>query len=202
MPSEEMHDIEPYYGWQKFYDTSMDELSPYFGKIYNYDLYRETIYDYYIDPGWDTIGSETLYIKILFVEYNRGFAILEFIGEWNDAINNDIMNLKRNIIEILQNNGINKFILIGENVMNYHGSDDCYYEEWFDEVSDIDHYEKTGWIAAINFRGHIIDEWENFSLNQYIYCDVNFRIFDWRTMLPFSFFKKVEKLIEYRIESA
>jgi hypothetical protein len=124
-----MHDIEPYYNWLKYYDSSQDERSPFFGKQYNFDLYSETIYGYYIDPAWDNIGSETLYIKILYTDYDIGFTVMEFIGEWNDAINNDIMNLKRNIIEHLIGEGINKFILIGENIMNFHGSDDCYYEE-------------------------------------------------------------------------
>ena len=41
------------------------------------------------------------------------------------------MHLKRNILETFMANGIQKFILLGENVLNFHGSDDCYYEEWF-----------------------------------------------------------------------
>ena len=36
---------------------------------------------------------------------------------------------------------------IGENVLNFHHSDDAYYEEWFDEVMEDD-----GWIALLNFR--------------------------------------------------
>jgi hypothetical protein len=124
-----MHDIEPYYNWLKYYDSSVDDRSPFYGKQYNFDVYSETIYGYYIDPAWDNIGSETLYIKILFTDYDLGFSVIEFIGEWNDAINNDIMSLKRNIIEHLINEGVNKFILIGENIMNFHGSDDCYYED-------------------------------------------------------------------------
>ena len=46
---------------------------------------------------WDDFGSSTLYIKILFADYDGGFAIIELIGEWNDAINNDIMLLKRDM---------------------------------------------------------------------------------------------------------
>ena len=140
-----MHDIEPYHRWHQYYDSSEDPYSPFNGKEYNYDLYSETIYGYYIAPGWDFIGSETLYIKILFTDYERGFSVIEFIGEWNDAINNDIMHLKRNILEHLIYNGVNKFILIGENIMNFHGSDDCYYEEWFEELED-------GWIAGFLIR--------------------------------------------------
>ncbi|MEL7005416.1 MAG: hypothetical protein AAFN93_22180, partial [Bacteroidota bacterium] len=83
-----MHEIEPYYRWLEFYNPAEDELSPFNGKQYNYDLYSETIYGYYIDPAWDFIGSETLYIKILFTDYDIGFTIIELIGEGNDTINN------------------------------------------------------------------------------------------------------------------
>jgi len=31
-----------------------------------------------------------------------------------------------------------QFILIGENVLNFHSSDDCYYEEWFQDVEWLD----------------------------------------------------------------
>ena len=53
----EMHQIEPYYNWLKYYDSSTDKRSPFFGKEYNFDQYSETIYGYYIDPAWDNIGS-------------------------------------------------------------------------------------------------------------------------------------------------
>ncbi len=39
-----MHDIEPYYNWLKYYDSSFDERSPFYGKEYNHDLYKDTIY--------------------------------------------------------------------------------------------------------------------------------------------------------------
>lgn len=39
-----MHQIEPYANWLKYYDSSEDTQSPFFGKDYNYDLYTETIY--------------------------------------------------------------------------------------------------------------------------------------------------------------
>ena len=32
--------------------------------------------------------------EITFVDYDDGYAIMEFIGEWNDCITNDIMFLK------------------------------------------------------------------------------------------------------------
>ncbi|MEM7551666.1 MAG: hypothetical protein AAF363_18425 [Bacteroidota bacterium] len=189
-----MHSIEPYYGWLDNYDPSTDEQSPFFGKQYNYDLYSDTIYGYYIDPGWDFIGSETLYIKILFSDYDRGFSIIELIGEWNDALHNDIMHLKRNIIEHLSLQGISKFILVGENVFNFHGSDDAYYEEWFEEVED-------GWIVAVGFRDFVYEEWANYSIDQYINFGGKLDLINWRTNTPLNFFLKIDQVMGYRLGS-
>jgi len=91
-----MHEIQPFHRWLQYYDPASDELTPYHGKEYNYGIYSETIYGYYIDPAWDFMGSETLFLKILFSDYDLQYSIIEFIGEWNDAINNDVMHLKRN----------------------------------------------------------------------------------------------------------
>ncbi len=190
-----MHNIEPYYNWLKYYDGSVDRQSPYFGKEYNYDLYSETIYGYYIDPAWDFMGSETLYIKILFVDYTRGFMVLEFIGEWNDTINNDIMHLKRNIIDHCLGQGIYQFILIGENIMNFHGSDDCYYEEWFEDVEE----HNDGWIAAVSVPEFIMDEFKNYNIDAYVNMGGSLQIDNWRTMMPQHFYEYVRKLVMGRI---
>lgn len=189
-----MHDIEPYYSWYRYYNSSEDERSPFHGKEYNFDLYSENIYGYFIDPAWDFIGSETLYMKILFMDYERGVAIIEFIGEWNDAINNDIMHLKRNIVDHFNYYNISKYILIGENVFNFHGSDDCYYEEWYDEVE-----EKEGWIAALNFPWFVIDEWKNYNVDNYINFGGELEINNWRTLKPLTLYNKVEGIIRRRI---
>ena len=81
-----MHNIEPFYRWLQYYDPAHDENSPFYGKEYNYDVYSESIYNYYIDPAWDHIGSETLYIKILYADYSEGYLVVEMIGEWKDAL--------------------------------------------------------------------------------------------------------------------
>ncbi|MEL6557451.1 MAG: hypothetical protein AAFQ94_04660 [Bacteroidota bacterium] len=188
-----MHDIEPYYRWLPIYDSSTDPLSPFTGKQYNYDLYSDTIYGYYIAPGWDFFGSETLYMKVLYADYHEGYCIIEFIGEWNDAINNDIMHFKRNIVEHFTYHEVNKFILLGENILNFHGGDDCYYEEWFDELED-------GWIASVNFRDFVIDEMKNFNIDSYINFGGTLNIDNWRTLKPQHFYKKVKNLITRRLE--
>lgn len=187
-----MHEIEPYYRWLNEYDPAKDELSPFFGKEYNHDLYQDTIYGYYIDPAWDYMGSETLYVKVLYSDYDRQFIVIELIGEWNDAINNDIMHLKRNIIDHFLRLDIKYFILLGEHVYNFHGSDDSYYEEWFEDVEE-------GWIAGINFRDFIEEEWSNYNIDSFINFGGNLQIPNWRTMKPQRFFAVVDELIQRRI---
>ena len=196
-----MHEIEPYYNWLGYYNVAEDPKSPFHGKQYNHDLYSETIYGYYIDPAWDFMGSETLYVKILFADYSAGFSIIEFIGEWNDTINNDIMHLKRNIIDHLLKHGVNKFILIGENVFNFHGSDDCYYEEWFEDVEDTDTFSEPGWIAGINFPDFIIDELQNYNVDAYVNMGGTLQFPKWRTLTPPQFFDQINQIIRYRLGS-
>ncbi len=187
-----MHFIEPFYNWRGYYISSEDSASPFFGRDYSESTFTDHIYNYVIHPQWDSIGSPTLFIKILFVDYEECFAIIEMIGEWNDAIENDIMTFKRDIIELIMNQGINKFILIGENVLNFHYSDDCYYEEWFDEVED-------GWIALVNFHDHVIREFTKIHLDSYFVMGGELEDEEWRTMLPADFFTKVESYVTKRL---
>lgn len=188
-----MHDIEPYSNWIKYYDPALDIHSPFYGATYNLDYFSTTIYGYYIHPLWDSIGSETLFLKMLYADYNKGFVILEIMGEWNDALNNDIMHLKRNIVDHLIHKGINKYILIGENVFIFHGSDDCYYEEWFEDIED-------GWIAGLNFRYFVTDEWNNFNIDTFIHSGGSLEINNWRTLKPHLLFQKVNTSITRRLD--
>lgn len=190
-----LHTIEPYYNWRHLYTAEEDERSPFFGREYSEFEFTDSIYDYYIHPQWDNIGSPTLFIKILFADYDEHFAIIEMIGEWNDCINNDIMFLKRNIVEPLMDQGINKFILIGENVLNFHSSDECYYEEWYEEAEE-------GWIAMLNFRKHVLDEFKRADIDSYFVLGGNLNEIAWRTADPLQLFQKVEQLVTKRIGTA
>ena len=148
-----MHDIEPFFKWRGSYIASEDHLSPFFGKTYSEFHFTNKVYNYFIHPQWDEFGSATLYLKVLYADYHKGYTIIELIGEWNDCLHNDVMFLKREIIDDMREKGLSKFILICENVLNFHGSDDCYYEEWFEDVED-------GWIATINFHEHVVKEFK------------------------------------------
>ena len=187
-----MHDIEPYFGWEKYYVAHDDVNSPFNDAVYNLVEYTNNIYGYYIHPLWDFLGSETLYIKILYIDYSRNFAIIEMFGEWNDALHNDIMHFKRNALDVLINHGIKHFVLIGEHVFNFHASDECYYEEWFEEVEE-------GWIAAINFRDFVTYEWKKYRLDYYINFGGNLEIENWRTMNPVQVFDMVNAMVTRRI---
>ncbi len=187
-----MQDIEPYFNWRHIYIASEDERSPFYEREYSEFEYTNSIYNYLIHPQWDDIDSPTLYIKILAVDYDQSFAIIELMGEWNDCINNDIMTLKRDIIERIMEYGVNKFILIGENVLNFHSSDDCYYEEWFDEVED-------GWIAFLNFRNHVLDEFKQANIDYYIVSGGQLNDITWRTSTPQQLFEKIELFVQKRI---
>ena len=187
-----MHNIEPFYSWKELYDAADDERSPFYRREYNDFEFSNTIYDHYIHPQWDEIGSATIYIKIIFTNYEYGFSIIEMFGEWNDCLYNDIMYLKRNIIEPMIEQGINKFILIGENILNFHASEDDYYEEWFDEIED-------GWIAAVNFRGHVINEFVDANIDNYIAFGGKLDTIDWRAFSPNLFFERIDSLVTKRL---
>lgn len=117
---------------------------------------------------------------------------MEFIGEWNDCIYNDIMYLKRNIADVLIENGITKFILIGENVLNFHAEDNDYYQEWFEDIED-------GWIACLNFRGHVIEEIESAHIDYYVAIGGSLNDIVWRSLSPKQVFEKVNSVLVKRL---
>jgi hypothetical protein len=180
-----MHDIEPYWQWRDYYTAENDKNSPFYKKQYDEIYFSNTIYNYFIHPQWDCFESNTMYLKILFVDYDLGFCILEFIGEWNDCLYNDIMYLKRNIIEELQAHNIQKFILIGENVLNFHYSDDSYYQEWYEEI-------ENGWIVGLGFLKHVVGEFKQAGIHHYILFEDEESAIDWRILMPKEVFRKIE----------
>jgi hypothetical protein len=187
-----MHEIEPYFAWRHLYIASEDERSPFYGREYSEFEFTHAVYNYYIHPQWDEIGSSTLYLKILYTDYDRGFTIIEFMGEWNDTLHNDIMYLTRYIAEPMLLQGIQKFILIGENILNFHADENDYYQEWFDELEE-------GWIVALNFREHVIAEFSKASIDYYMAFGGKFDNFNWRGISPLLLFERIESLISRRL---
>jgi hypothetical protein len=187
-----MHAIEPYFHWRDLYISSEDDRSPFFEVEYSEFDFTNKIYNFLLHPQWDSFGSETLFIKIIFTDYDKGFAVIEMIGEWNDCIDNDIMTLKLEVIELLMSDGIDKFILIGENVLNFHSSDDSYYEEWFDEL------EEDGWVVLLNFHEHVLEEFSNVNIDNYLIYGEDIDTIEWRNYNPDQLFKKIKKKVENR----
>lgn len=187
-----MQDIEPYDNWRYIYISEEDERSPFYGRQYSEFEFSQTVYNYYIHPQWDEFGSSTLYCKVLMADYTSNYVIIEMIGEWNDAIENDIMTLKRDVIDKLLYEGITKFILVAENVLNFHSSDDSYYEEWFEEVS-----EKSGWIVCLNMPVQTQYDFKRARLNNYVEL-INFP--QWRTVKPDLLFTQLDNILMRRLD--
>ena len=191
-----MHDIEPFYKWREFYIPSEDPRSPFYQRR-SATFYDKAIYNYVIHPDWDAFGSSTLYLKVLSANYDTGTAIIEMIGEWNDAVHNDIMYLKRDVIEPMLEEGITKFILICDNLLNFHAPDfDDYYSEWAEEVRDA---YPSGYIVLLNTRKHIEEEMEAYRLDHYLLFGEDYNELNWRILKPDTMAEAIDALVGHRI---
>lgn len=186
-----MHDIEPFYNWRHIYVSEQDERSPFYGRTYSEFEFSQTVYNYYIHPQWDDFGSRTLFLKVIMADYEEQYAIIELIGEWNDAIENDIMELKREVADVFMQQGIAKFIFIAENVLNFHSSDKEYYEEWYEELSDAE-----GWAVILNMPEQTQYDFRKAKLNRYLELR---ELENWRTYRPFHLFRKLDQEISHRL---
>jgi hypothetical protein len=169
-----------------------DKQSPFYGRSYSEFEYSQTLYNYFIHPQWDDFGSRTLYMKILYTDYEQNFAIIELMGEWNDAIENDIMTLRRVITDLLYKEKITKYILIAENVLNFHSSDDSYYEEWKEQLED-DH----GWVVVIDMPEQSKYDFKKARLTNYIEL---LELPQWRTLKPDVIFQLIDNEMIKRLE--
>lgn len=187
-----MHDIEPYDGWRSLYKAEDDRRSPFHGRTYSEFECQHDIYGYYIHPQWDEFGSSTLYLKLLYADYGQRFCIIELIGEWNDAVHNDIMYLKRDVADPLIEKGIDRFILIGENVLNAFPDEDDYYAEWADDCGD-------GWIALVNFQPHVLAEMGQYGMTNYLNWGGGLDDLNWRGKTPDIVYEAVRRLLAKRL---
>ena len=187
-----MHSIEPYFNWRELYTAEEDERSPFYGREYSEFEFTNTIYNYFVHPQWDDFGSATLYMKVLFTDYDLKYVIIELIGEWNDALYNDIMVLKRDIIDHFINEGVNHFIVVGENVLNFHYSDESYYEEWYEDAEE-------GWITFINFQPHVLTEMKRARIDWYVNWGGELNELPWRTYRPQQLFAKIKDVLGMRL---
>ena len=186
-----MHDIEPFYNWRHIYVSEEDQRSPFYGQDHSEFEFTQTVYNYYIHPQWDEFGSRTLYMKVLIADYDEKYAIIELIGEWNDAIENDIMTLRRDITDIMYKEGIYKYVLIAENVLNFHSSDDSYYEEWREQVMD-----DGGWVVVLDMPLQSQYDFRKARLTNYVAL-MDFP--QWRTLKPELVFQQVDNWMMHQL---
>ncbi len=183
-----MHTIEPYYNWRDYYRVEDDERLPFYQKEYNEFAYTDKIYNYYIHPQWDYIGSKTLYIKILYTDHLERYTFIQVLGEWNDSIENDIMTFKRSIVDELLRIGINKFFLIGDNLMNMFYDDDDYYEELSEDLMCND-----GYMVILNFPEHLFQEIQNTAMSREFFYEY---VPDWRKYKPDDLYRKFSNRLQ------
>lgn len=190
-----MHDLEPYYQWQHFYDASEDQRSPFYKTIHSEFEFTNKIYNYLIHPQWNDFGANNLYVKVLFVDYDTKHAILEFIGEWDDCIDNDILNIIKGLVNPMLAEGISKFVFVLENVLNFHGSDDLYYEELYENIKDED-----GWIVFLGLLPHVEAEMRKSRIHQYVDFGEEWNDLPWRRYNPDLLLEKIESMQQLTLD--
>jgi MFS superfamily sulfate permease-like transporter len=89
-------------------------------------------------------------------------------------------------------NGIYKFIIIAENVLNFHSSERDYYEEWYEDVTD-----ENGWTVILNMPQQTQHDFTKLKLNRYLEL---MELTDWRVYKPFHLFKKIDTQIGSRLQ--
>jgi len=101
------------------------------------------------------------------------------------------MELKREVADKFMGEGIYKFILISENVLNFHSGDKDYYQEWYDDVSD-----QNGWVVSLNMPEATQYDFKKAKLNYYVEL---MEIDNWRIYKPFHLFKKIDEELSRRL---
>jgi hypothetical protein len=75
-----MHEIEPYYRWRDDYIASEDEYSPFYATEYSEFEFDKQVYNFLLHPQWDSFGSNTLYMKVLYADYDRLIPLLSLLA--------------------------------------------------------------------------------------------------------------------------
>lgn len=181
----QLHDIEPFYGWLDLYNHEEDAQSPFHDVQHNQFYYDRSVNRIPAHPLWDSIGSESLLVKIQYADYHEGYAVLELFGEWNDLFDNDYKLLAENCLTYLIDEGINRIILICENVFNIYLESDDYYEALQEELGD-------GWISLLRPRESVYEEMEEYNIAPYFFHSPVLDDLNWRTMKPPKLFEAMK----------
>jgi hypothetical protein len=179
-------EIVPFGGWLHWYNPVADSHSPFQppGEDERY------IYTFRAHPAWDSIDSESLLLKILYADYSNGYAVIELLGEWNDLFENDFRLLVQNCLEVLEQAGITRFVLICENVFQAYFQDTEYYEAFQDVLM-----ENEGWIFLLRIRNDVLQELNRYGLDQYFYWSEELQYIAWRKLHPAKLFQLVNRVV-------
>jgi hypothetical protein len=182
-----MFDIEPWYGWLHLYDSEQDENSPFFGVEHNLFEYDRSIYDMPAHPLWEDFDSENLLMKILYADYNKGYCIIELIGEWNDLQFNDFRLMRDNCLQYLFDAGIDKFILLCENVFSAFLEMEDYYEAFTEELWP------EGYIHLLKARAEVKEEFLRYGISAFVSWSESLDQLNWRKLHPDQILSLVEE---------
>ncbi|MEM7036006.1 MAG: hypothetical protein AAF570_03430, partial [Bacteroidota bacterium] len=156
--------------------------SPFQNVVHNEFFYDRQMHEYLAHPQWETIGAEGLLVKILYANYDHGYAVIEMFGVWNDLIQNDYKLFAENCLTYLIDAGIDKFVLVVENVLNIYLDRDDYYEAVQDEIG------AEGWICLLRPREHVVRELEAYDIGQYFYWSEDLDDVFWRKLKPWQLY--------------
>lgn len=179
-----MHEVEPHYGWLKYYSNERDPHSPFQDVVHNELYYDRQVYQYLAHPQWDHIGSEGLLVKILAANYEQGYAIIELFGVWNDLLENDFRLLLENCLEPLMAAGVQHFVLVMENILNIYLDSDDYYEAMQEELG-------SGWVCLLRAREHVLREIRDHDLDTYFFWSEDLDDLPWRKHSPARLYREV-----------
>jgi hypothetical protein len=189
----ELHDIEPFYGWLGLYNHEIDQRSPFHEVEHNQFYFDRSINHIPAHPLWDEIGSESLLVKILFVDYQEGYAIIELFGEWNDLYDNDFKLLAENVLSYLADYGIKRFILIAENVFHAYLESEDYYQAMQEELGE-------GWICVLRARKEVKEDMAEYGIDQYFYFNALVDEIHWRKLKPYQLYFLICERMQMVIE--
>ncbi len=181
-----LHHIEPFYGWLAWYSHDQDERSPFHEVEHNQFYYDRSINQIPAHPLWDDFGSESLLCKILFADYEKGFAIIELFGEWNDLFDNDFKLFAENCLTYLVDHGIDRFVLICENVFHIYLDQTDYYDAMLDELGE------SGWMCLLRTRQQVKEDLDEYGVSAFFYQSERLDQIPWRRLKPAQLFALIE----------
>ena len=105
-------------------------------------------------------------------------------------MHNDSMFLKRELVDAMVEEQIYRFIFIAENVLNFHGDETDYYEEWYDDLQEY-----QGWAVVLNLQPHVLEEMQETRLDDYLHLGTLFNDINWRPHEPARIYEAIEGVL-------